>query len=241
MTSHFLLYLCPEKQKQHTMANIFTSSIGKKLIMSVTGLFLIIFLLLHATINGLSLISADAFRAGCDFMALPIITVMVPILAAGFIIHIIYAIYLSWTNYKARGNNRYAVANKSQADNWAAKNMLVLGIVVLGLLAFHLTHFWADMQLLQFQGVPHDQLADPYGLLLETFGSWWVTVLYIIWFVALWMHLTHGFWSAFHTLGWNNNIWIGRLKVISYIVATIICLVFVAVAVVSCLKANAIM
>ena len=134
--------------------------------MSVTGLFLIIFLLLHATINGLSLISADAFRAGCDFMALPIITVMVPILAAGFIIHIIYAIYLSWTNYKARGNNRYAVANKSQADNWAAKNMLILGIVVLGLLAFHLTHFWADMQLLQFQGVPHDQLADPYGLLL---------------------------------------------------------------------------
>ena len=207
------------------MANIFTSSIGKKLIMSVTGLFLIIFLLLHATINGLSLISADAFRAGCDFMALPIITVMVPILAAGFIIHIIYAIYLSWTNYKARGNNRYAVANKSQADNWAAKNMLILGIVVLGLLAFHLTHFWADMQLLQFQGVPHDQLADPYGLLLETFGTWWVT----------------GFWSAFHTLGWNNNIWIGRLKVISYIVATIICLVFVAVAVVSCLKANAIM
>ena len=190
------------------MANIFTSSIGKKLIMSVTGLFLIIFLLLHATINGLSLISADAFRAGCDFMALPIITVMVPILAAGFIIHIIYAIYLSWTNYKARGNNRYAVANKSQADNWAA---------------------------------PHDQLADPYGLLLTTFGTWWVTVLYIVWFVALWMHLTHGFWSAFHTLGWNNNIWIGRLKVISYIVATIICLVFVAVAVVSCLKANAIM
>ena len=112
--------------------------------------------------------------------------------------------------------------------------------MVLGLLAFHLTHFWADMQLLQFQGVPHDQLADPYGLLLETFGTWWVTVLYIIWFVALWMHL-HGFWSAFHTLGWNNNIWIGRLKVISYIVATIICLVFVAVAVVSCLKANAIM
>ena len=166
---------------------------------------------------------------------------MVPILAAGFIIHIIYAIYLSWTNYKARGNNRYAVANKSQADNWAAKNMLVLGIVVLGILAFHLTHFWADMQLQQFKGVPHDQLADPYGLLLTTFGTWWVTVLYIVWFVALWMHLTHGFWSAFHTLGWNNNIWIGRLKVISYIVATIICLVFVAVAVVSCLKANAIM
>ncbi|HIR72705.1 MAG TPA: succinate dehydrogenase cytochrome b subunit [Candidatus Coprenecus pullicola] len=222
------------------MANIFTSSIGKKFIMSVTGLFLIIFLLLHATINGLSLISDDAFRAGCDFMSLPIVTVMVPILAAGFIIHIIYAIYLSWTNYKARGNDRYKVANKSQADNWAAKNMLVLGIVVLGILAFHLTHFWADMQLQQFQGVAHEDLADPYQLLLDTFKCGWVTAIYIIWFVALWMHLTHGFWSAFHTLGWNNNIWISRLKVISYIVATIICLVFVAVAVVSCLKGNGI-
>ena len=134
-----------------------------------------------------------------------------------------------------------AVANKSQADNWAAKNMLILGIVVLGVLAFHLTHFWADMQLQQFQGVPHEELADPYGLLLSTFKCGWVTAIYVVWFVALWMHLTHGFWSAFHTLGWNNNIWIGRLKVISYIVATIICLVFVAVAVVSCLKANAIM
>ena len=184
--------------------------------MSVTGLFLIIFLLLHATINGLSLISGDAFRAGCDFMSLPIVTVMVPILAAGFIIHIIYAIYLSWTNYKARGNDRYKVANKSQADNWAAKNMLVLGIVVLGILAFHLTHFWADMQLQQFQGVAHEDLADPYQLLLDTFKCGWVTAI------------------------WNNNIWISRLKVISYIVATIICLVFVAVAVVSCLKGNGI-
>ena len=223
------------------MASIFKSSIGKKLIMSITGLFLVIFLLLHMTINGLSLISPDAFRAGCDFMALPIITVMVPVLALGFIIHIIYALYLSWTNYRARGNNRYAVANKSKADNWAAKNMLVLGVVVLGLLAFHLTHFWADMQLQQFRGVPHDQLADPYQLLLDTFKCGWVTALYVIWFVAVWLHLTHGFWSAFHTLGWNNNIWISRLKVISYIVATIICLVFVAVAVVSCLKANAIL
>ena len=118
--------------------------------------------------------------------------------------------------------------------------MLVLGIVVLGILAFHLTHFWADMQLQQFQGVAHEDLADPYQLLLDTFKCGWVTAIYVVWFVALWMHLTHGFWSAFHTLGWNNNIWIGRLKVISYIVATLICLVFVAVAVVACLKGNGI-
>ena len=156
--------------------------------MSVTGLFLVIFLLLHATINALSLISPEAFKAGCDFMALPIITVMVPVLAAGFVIHIIYAFYLTWTNLKARGNQRYAVANKSETDNWAAKNMLVLGIIVLGVLGFHLTHFWADMQLLQFQGVPHEELKDPNLLMSETFKPYWVTALYLVWFVALWMH-----------------------------------------------------
>lgn len=220
------------------MANIFTSSIGKKLIMSISGLFLIVFLLLHLTINALSLISEEAFQAGCDFMALPIITVMVPVLALGFIIHIIYGFYLSATNLKARGKERYAVAHKGEADNWASKNMLVLGIIVLGVLGFHLTHFWADMQLLQFQGVPHEELADPNVLLLETFKSPVVVVIYVVWFAALWFHLTHGFWSAFHTIGWNNDTWIKRLKVLSYVFATIIFVGFTAVAVVACLKAN---
>lgn len=220
------------------MANIFTSSIGKKLIMSISGLFLIVFLLLHLTINALSLISEEAFQAGCDFMALPIITVMVPVLAFGFIIHIIYGFYLSATNLKARGKERYAVAHKGAADNWASKNMLVLGIIVLGVLGFHLTHFWADMQLLQFQGVPHEELADPNVLLLETFKSPVVVVIYVVWFAALWFHLTHGFWSAFHTIGWNNDTWIKRLKVLSYVFATIIFVGFTTVAVVACLKAN---
>lgn len=220
------------------MANIFTSSIGKKLIMSISGLFLIVFLLLHLTINALSLISEEAFQAGCDFMALPIITVMVPVLAFGFIIHIIYGFYLSATNLKARGKERYAVAHKGEADNWASKNMLVLGIIVLGVLGFHLTHFWADMQLLQFQGVPHEELADPNVLLLETFKSPVVVVIYVVWFAAIWFHLTHGFWSAFHTIGWNNDTWIKRLKVLSYVFATIIFVGFTAVAVVACLKAN---
>lgn len=220
------------------MANIFTSSIGKKLIMSISGLFLIVFLLLHLTINALSLISEEAFQAGCDFMALPIITVMVPVLAFGFIIHIIYGFYLSATNLKARGKERYAVAHKGEADNWASKNMLVLGIIVLGVLGFHLTHFWADMQLLQFQGVPHEELADPNVLLLETFKSPVVVVIYVVWFAAIWFHLTHGFWSAFHTIGWNNDTWIKRLKVLSYVFATIIFVGFTAVAVVACLKAH---
>ena len=229
------------------MANIFTSSIGKKLIMSISGLFLIIFLLLHLTINLFSVIdsfngtygSADGlFQAGCDFMALPIVTVMVPVLALGFIIHIIYAGYLTMCNIRSRGGyKRYEVASKAKTESWASKNMFALGIIVLGILAFHLTHFWADMQLKEFMG---SEAENPYLLLNMTFGQWWVLVIYIIWFGALWFHLTHGFWSALQTLGWSGKIWLKRLNVIGYIFATLIFLGFVAVAVNAFLQANGI-
>lgn len=226
------------------MANIFTSSIGKKLIMSISGLFLIIFLLLHLTINFFSVIDSctgnfgspdGLFALGCEFMSTPIVTIMVPVLAFGFIIHIIYACYLTYCNIQTRGGyNRYEVASKARTESWASKNMLVLGIIVLGLIALHLTHFWDEMQLKEFMG---QEATDPYLLLTTTFGHWWMVVLYIVWFAALWFHLTHGFWSAFQTIGWDNRIWLGRLKVIAYIFATIIFLGFAIVAVNSCLEA----
>lgn len=220
------------------MANIFTSSIGKKLIMSISGLFLIIFLLLHLTINFFSVIDSctgnfgspdGLFALGCEFMSTPIVTIMVPVLAFGFIIHIIYACYLTYCNIQTRGGyNRYEVASKARTESWASKNMLVLGIIVLGLIALHLTHFWDEMQLKEFMG---QEATDPYLLLTTTFGHWWMVVLYIVWFAALWFHLTHGFWSAFQTIGWSNRIWEKRLKVIGYIFATIIFLGFTTVAI----------
>ena len=220
------------------MANIFTSSIGKKLIMSISGLFLIIFLLLHLTINFFSVIDSctgnfespdGLFALGCEFMATPVVTIMVPVLAFGFIIHIIYACYLTYNNIQTRGGySRYEVASKARTESWASKNMLVLGIIVLGFIALHLTHFWDEMQLREFMG---QEAEDPYLLLTTTFGRWWMVVLYIVWFGALWFHLTHGFWSAFQTIGWSNRLWEKRLKVIGYIFATIIFLGFTTVAV----------
>ena len=224
------------------MANILTSSIGKKLIMSISGLFLIVFLLLHVSINLFSVIdlftgsygSPDGlFKAGCDFMSRPIVTVMVPVLALGFLIHIFYGCYLTWTNLRARGGYcRYAVSSKAKTDSWASRNMIVLGIIILGFIAFHLTHFWADMQLKEFTG---QEMSDPYALLDRTFGVWWVAILYLVWFGAIWFHLTHGFWSAFQTVGLNNNIWLNRLKVLSYIVATLFFLGFASVTVAVCI------
>ena len=222
------------------------SSITKKLIMSISGLFLIMFLLLHMTINLFSVIdtfkgtygAADGlFQAGCDFMALPIVTIMVPVLAAGFLVHIVYAFILTAGNLRARGGvQRYAGGSKGKAESWAAKNMLLLGVIVLGLVAFHLNHFWADMQLKEFQG---HHAENPYVLLDATFKSVWMTALYVVWFVALGLHLCHGFWSAFQSLGLSNKIWEKRLTYIGYFFIAVIVLGFVAVAVNAHIMANA--
>ena len=220
------------------------SSITKKLIMSISGLFLIVFLLLHMTITFFSVIdtfkgtygSADGlFQAGCDFMALHIVTIMVPVLALGFLVHIAYALILSYGNYKARGTERYAVANKTKTGSWAAKNMLVLGVIVLGLVAFHLNHFWAEMQLKEFQG---HHAENPYELLNLTFQNGWMVVIYVVWFAALGFHLTHGFWSAFQTIGLSNKIWEKRLTIIGKVFVGIIVLGFSLVAVNAFIQAN---
>ena len=221
------------------------SSIIKKLIMSVSGLFLIVFLLLHMTINAFSVIDTftgnygavdGLFAKGCEFMALPIVTIMVPVLALGFLVHIVYAGILTAGNIQARGGlNRYAGGSKGKAESWASKNMLVLGIVVLGLIAFHLNHFWAEMQLKEFMG---HHAENPYLLLNETFKHWWVVVLYIVWFVALGLHLCHGFWSAFQTIGLSNQIWEKRLYTIGYVFVALIVLGFSVVAVNAYLQAN---
>ena len=167
---------------------IFNSSIGKKFVQAISGAFLILFLLLHGTINFFSVIDSftgrfgiaagdealfsagdGLFKLGCDFMSTPVISIMVPILALGFVVHILYGGWLTYQNVRARGGvKRYAVASKANADSWSARNMLVLGIIVLGLLAFHLTHFWAKMQLPELFGIGQYE-NNPYCLLMATF------------------------------------------------------------------------
>lgn len=216
--------------------SIFSSSIGKKLIMSISGIFLVLFLTLHMVLNFTSVFSAEAFQGVCDFMALPVVSIMVPVLAFGFVIHIIYAFILTASNLKSRGGlKRYEVATKSETDSWASKNMIYLGAIVLLGLAIHLTHFWADMQLQEFKG---GEAADPNMLLGQTFGNVWITILYLIWFAALWLHLSHGFWSALQTLGWNNKLWLKRLKAIGVVYVTILIAGFAVTAIVACCKAN---
>lgn len=204
--------------------------------MSITGLFLILFLTMHMCINFISVFSPSDFEKACEFMSLPIVSIMVPILAAGFVFHIIYAFILFAMNRKASGgSNRYEVRTKTKGDSWASRNMIVLGIIVFLGLGIHLYDFWANMQLKNWTGQPE---LDPNMLMYRTFGNVRIAISYIIWFIAVWFHLTHGFWSAFQTIGWNNDIWLKRFQVIGYVVATILMGGFIVIAAVACCRAN---
>jgi len=197
--------------------------------MSLSGLFLIVFLLVHLIVNSLLLIGPEAFQAGCEFMEQPVVLIMVPILAGGFVVHILYALWLSYQNMKARGTTAYASGKKSETTSWASKNMLVLGAVVLLFIGLHLSHFWAKMQLQHLIGGEATEASQAYELVALTFRNPIIGSLYIVWYWALWFHLVHGFWSALQTIGFNNSIWYSRLRVISNIFATVIAVGFTVI------------
>ena len=210
------------------------SSIGRKVVMSVTGIALVLFLTFHASMNVVALFSAEGYNMICEFLGSNWYAVAATlVLAALVVIHIIYAFWLTVQNRRARGNNRYDVTSKPEKVEWASQNMLVLGlIVVLGLL-LHLFNFWYNMMFAELLGDPYlGGLAatDGFGYIVKTFSCPVYTALYVIWLLALWFHLTHGFWSAIQTLGWNGKVWFNRWKVIGNIYVTIVVLMFLVVA-----------
>ena len=217
------------------------SSVGKKLVMSVSGCALVLFILFHMSMNMAALFSPEAYNTICELLGANWYALVGTAgLAALVALHFIYAIVLTLDNYRARGNQRYEVTVKERGVSWASKNMLVLGFIVLGGLALHLCNFWAKMQLVELMGEHTNSLGysptDGAALVAYTFSQWYYVVLYLVWFAALWFHLTHGVWSMFQTVGWANDTWYPRLKCTANIVATIIFLGFAAVAVVSYLK-----
>ena len=212
------------------------SSLGRKLVMSVSGCFLVLFLLFHMSMNIAAIFSADAYNAICGFLGANWYALAATVvLAGGVFVHFAYAFWLTWQNRQARGNVRYAKTVKEKGVSWASKNMLVLGIIVILGLLLHLTHFWSKMQLVELMGHHENSLGlaptDGAALIQHVFSQWYNVALYLLWFAALWFHLTHGVWSMLQTVGWANDKWYPRLKCLSGIVATLIFVGFAAVAV----------
>ena len=203
--------------------------------MSLTGFGLVFFVLFHMAMNLVMVIDAPSYNKICAFLGANWYALVATVaLAAMVFIHFVYAFILNLDNYRARGKQRYAVTVKEKGVSWASKNMLVLGIIVILGLGLHLVHFWSKMQLVEIIG--HDAsngIAATNGaaLMMITFSKWWNIALYIVWFVALWFHLTHGVWSMFQSVGAANDKWYPRLKLASNVVATLILLGFAAVAI----------
>lgn len=213
------------------MSNFLTSSIGKKVIMSLSGLFLIAFLCVHLTLN-LFLIfdkSGDLFNQGAHFMATnPLIKIIEPILAVGFIIHIIWASVLTLQNRKARPV-KYAVSNQSQNATWASRNMYILGAMILIFIAIHLYNFWWNIKFPSLRYIPLGnievggvEMENTYAMVAGLFQDSIVyCIIYVLGAVLLGLHITHGFWSAFQTVGFSNDIWRKRLEAVAYFFAIV--------------------
>lgn len=207
------------------------------MIMSITGFFLVFFITFHMSMNIVAVISAEGYNMICEFLGANWYALAATmVLAAGVVVHFIYAIILTLQNRKARGNIRYAVTVTEEGVSWASKNMFVLGTIIIGGLLLHLFNFWAKMQLVEIMGGHGTMIdgvlvspTDGVAIIRYTFSQWYFVVLYLIWFTALWFHLTHGMWSMMHSIGWSSKVWLKRLQIISNVISTIIFLGFALV------------
>ena len=210
---------------------LINSSIGRKVVMSVTGIALILFLTFHCCMNVAALFSRETYNTICKLLGAKWYAVAATLgLAALAVIHIVYAFILTAQNRRARGASRYEVTAKPEKVEWASQNMLVLGIIIVLGLLLHLFNFWFNMMFAELTGMSVGHLpSDGFAFICDTFSNPLYVVLYIIWLVALWFHLTHGFWSAMQTLGISGKVWFCRWKCIGMVYTTILMVLFIVV------------
>ena len=188
-----------------------TSSIGKKLVMSLTGLFLILFLLVHL-LGNLQLLASDggeSFNIYAHFMSSnPLIKIISLGLYAGILLHVIQGFMIAISNRQAKGSN-YAVSTYVNGS-WMSKNMALLGTLVLFFLCVHMGDFWVKVRFLDvldkvsYPGIDYE-VEDLYARVNIAFQNVWIVVIYMVGLIALGLHLLHGFQSAFTTLGLQHK------------------------------------
>ena len=196
--------------------NFLTSSIGRKLIMSLTGLFLISFLIVHLAGN-LQLLKDDggqAFNVYAKFMVSnPLIKTISIGLYAMILLHAVLGVLLWLKNRAAKGTDT-AVGYRSEKVSWTSKNMALLGILVFAFLCIHMGDFWFKMKFGSVDMVNYGEgeIKDLYAKVQASFSQWYIVGIYIVGVVALGAHLWHGFESAFQTLGLNHNKYTPLIK-----------------------------
>jgi succinate dehydrogenase / fumarate reductase, cytochrome b subunit len=188
------------------------SSVGRKLIVGLSGLFLIIFLVVHLLVNLTMYAGPDTYNAVANWMGSnPGILALRPVLALGLLIHVAVSVHLAVTNRRSRPQG-YEVLDAGASSTWASRHMLVLGALIIAFLALHLSSFSIRMT---FGTPPLTEVAgvlmkDAYAMVTARFGLWWYVALYTVAMILLGLHLSHGFQSALQTMGLSNQRWRGR-------------------------------
>jgi succinate dehydrogenase / fumarate reductase cytochrome b subunit len=205
-------------------SEFFTSSVGKKLVMALTGLFLISFLVVHVGINACIFNDLPIFDPTDDgrmfnkaahFMGS---TVLIRIMEIGlfvfFLIHIFQGYVLTVQN-RSKRKKGYAVPMGSRGSKWYSKSMTLLGTLILIFLVIHIGHFWVPSRVTQdLAPVQYGDMEahDLFARMVAVFQSPWIVLLYVLGCISLAWHLLHGFQSAFRTLGVANNKYIQLAK-----------------------------
>ena len=208
-------------------SSMFKSSLGKKLVMGITGLFLISFLMVHCFLNSLIFINdgGETFNLGAEFMAKNwVIRAMEIVLFCGLLWHIIQAAILTRENKKARPV-AYAASNPSANSKWYSRSMGLLGTILLIFLIIHLRHFWVVSRFTDEITSGRETL---FNEMKEVFSQLWVVILYCLAMVSLGYHLLHGFKSAFQTLGWNHVKYNAIIEKTGVIISIVLPVLFAA-------------
>lgn len=218
------------------LSQTLASSVGRKLVMAVTGLFLCSFLVIHLLIN-LQMLrhdGGDSFNFWAHFMATNwLIRAMEVVLMLALAFHVYDGLYLANKNRKARGGQKYVVNSAAQNSQWAARNMAVLGTILLIFLLVHFMNFWVrsrfgilgGLEEIRVKGLP-DPAEDLYSVAATAFRIPWYVILYVLAQIALGYHLWHGFRSGFQTLGLNHRKYTPTIRVAGYAFAVVVSAAF---------------
>lgn len=220
-----------------TWKQVFTSSIGKKLVMAFTGIFLILFLLVHVSIN--ACIFADLFvnddgamfNKSAHFMGGTVLIRILEVgLFAGIFLHIIQGLVLEFDN-RGKRSKGYAVPMGNRGSKWYSRSMGLLGTILLIFMVLHWYHFWIPARFtgqeyltdVTYNGV---EMHNMFNLMQFTFSHLWVVIVYVLACISLSYHLLHGFQSSFRTVGVYNNKWMALIKSVGVVYSILVPFVF---------------
>ena len=199
--------------------------------MALSGLFLVLFLALHVTINFSSVISPETFNAWSHFMGYnPLVQfIMQPILIAGVIVHFVMGFVLELQNRRARSASYVKYSGGANAT-WVSRNMIITGFLVLAFLVLHFSDFWVHEMNYKFVEANPEDPTRYYAETAEKFAPLWRTILYVVSFALLALHLWHGFASSFQSMGLNNK-YSPAIRNFTRLYAIVVPLIFIFIAV----------